>query len=57
MFPGSVRGEGPFPLRAVDLGQDDLVVGIPDLNVHPDPGGRGGEAVGAGIVQLDLVVA
>ena len=26
MFSRGVRGEGPFALRAVDLGEDDLVV-------------------------------
>ena len=57
MLSRGVGGEGPPPLAGVHLGQDDLVVGVADLDVHPDLGGGGSEAVGAGIIQLDLVVA
>ena len=34
VFTRHVRGEGELALAAVHLGQDDLVVGVPDLNVH-----------------------
>ena len=57
MFSGRVRGEGPLALRAVHLGEDDLVVGVADLHVHPEVWRGGSEAVGAGVEQLDLVVA
>ena len=37
VFSGRAGGEGPLTLGAVHLGQDDLVIGITDLNVHTDP--------------------
>ena len=35
VLPRHVRGEGELALAAVHLGQDDLVVRVPDLNMHP----------------------
>ena len=52
-----VRGEGPAALARVHLGQDDLVVRVAYLHVHPDARAGGGKSVGARIVQLHLVVA
>ena len=57
VLPGGVGGEGPLALAGVDLGHDDLVLRVADLHVHPDLGARGGEPVGPGVVQLQLVVA
>jgi len=34
MLPRGVRGEGELALTAVNLGQDDLVVGVSNLDVH-----------------------
>ena len=56
VLPRHVGGEGELALAAVHLGQDDLVVRVSDLHVHPDLGTGGGEPVGPGVVQLDLVV-
>ena len=56
VLPGHVRGECELALAAVHLGQDDLVVRVPDLHVHPDLGTGGGEPVGPRVVQLHLVV-
>lgn len=56
VLSGRVGSEGPASLGGVHLGQDDLVVGVTDLDVHADAGGGGSEAVGAGIIQLDLVI-
>ena len=36
VLPGHVRGEGELALTAVHFGQDDLVVRVSDLNMHPD---------------------
>ena len=57
VLPGGVGGEGPLALAGVHLGHDDLVLRVADLHVHPDLGARGGEPVGPGVVQLQLVVA
>ena len=57
VLPRHVRGEGELALAAVHLGQDDLVVGVSDLHVHPNLGAGGREAVSSGIVELDLIVA
>ena len=35
VLPRHVGGEGELALAAVHLGQDDLVVRVPDLNMHP----------------------
>ena len=35
VLPRHVRGEGELALAAVHLGQDDLVVRVSDLNMHP----------------------
>ena len=35
VFPRHVGGEGELALAAVHLGQDDLVVRVSDLNMHP----------------------
>ena len=56
VLPWHVGGEGELALAAVHFGQDDLVVRISDLNMHPDLWTRGSEAVSSGIVELDLVV-
>ena len=56
MLARALRGEGELALAAVHLAHDDLVLGVPDLHVHPNLGAGGGEAVGAGVVQLRLVV-
>ena len=38
------------------LGQNNLIVRIPDLHMHTDLGTGGGEPVGPRVVQLHLVV-
>ena len=50
VFAGCRGGEGPLALGAVHLGQDDLVVWIPDLNVHPNARTRRCKTVGSWIV-------
>ena len=57
VLPRHPGGEGELALAAVHLGQDDLVVRVPDLYVHPDLGAGGGEAVSARVVELDFVIA
>ena len=57
VLPGHVRGEGELALAAVHFGQDDLVVRVSDLNMHPDLWTRGSESVSSGIVELDFVVS
>ena len=57
VLPGHVRGEGELALAAVHLGQDDLVVRVSDLHVHPDLGAGGGEAISTRVVELDFVIA
>ncbi len=57
VLAGGVGGESPPPLAGVHLGQDDLVVRVADLDVHADARAGRGEPVGAGVVQLHLVVA
>lgn len=56
MFSRGVGGEGPPAFAAVDFGQDDLVVGITDFNMHANLGAGGSKAIGPGIVQLQLVI-
>ena len=34
VLPGGVGGEGELALTAVHLGEDDLVVRVPDLHMH-----------------------
>ena len=57
VLPGHVRGECELALAAVHLGQDDLVVRVPDLYVHTNLGAAGGEPVGPRIVQLQNTVS
>jgi len=52
-----VAGESEAALGAVLLGQEDFVVGIPDLDVHSNAGTRRQVIVYAPIKQLDFVVA
>ena len=56
MLPRGVGGEGELALAAVHLAHDDLVLGVPDLHVHPDLGAGGGKPVGARVIQLRLEV-
>ena len=49
--------ECPLSLAAVDLGEDDLVLRITDLDVHADSRAGRSEPVRARIVQLNLVIA
>ena len=56
MFAGCVGGERPLALGAVDLAEDDLVVGISNLDMHSNPRTRRHESVCSRIVQLDFVI-
>ena len=57
VLPRGVGGEGELALAAVHLGQDDLVVRVPDLHMHPNLRTRGGKAISPGVVQLDFIIA
>ena len=57
MLTRSVGGEGELALAAVHLGQDDLVIRIPDLHMHANLRTGGCKPVSPGVVQLHLVVA
>jgi len=57
VFARGVGGECELALTAVHLGEDDLVVRVTDLHVHPNLGAAGGEPVSPRIVQLNFVVA
>ena len=52
-----VGGECELALTAVHLGEDNLVVRVPDLYVHTNLGAAGGEPVGPRIVQLQNTVS
>ena len=52
VFARGVGGECELALTAVHLGEDDLVVRVTDLHVHPNLGAAGGEPVSPRIVQL-----
>ena len=56
VFARGVGGECELALTAVHLGEDDLVVRVTDLHVHPNLGAGGREAVSSGIIELDLIV-
>jgi len=57
VFPWCGGGERELSLATVHLAENDLVVRIPDLDVHSYARTRGCEPIGPGVVQLDLVVA
>ncbi len=50
-----VRGEGEATLSAVQLGQDNLLLGIFDLDVHADTVRGGQVVVGVLVEYLNLV--
>ena len=57
MLPRGVGGEGELALAAVNLGQDDLVIGVSDLNMHSYFRTGGSKSISSGIIQLDFIVA
>ena len=48
--------KSPLSLSAVNLGEDDLVIRIADLDVHADAGTGRSESISAGIEQLNFVM-
>ncbi len=56
VLPRHMGGEGEAALAAVHLAHDYLVVRIPDLHVHPNLWAGGRKPIGAGVVELRLVV-
>ena len=57
VLPRGVGGEGELALAAVHLGQDDLVVRVPDLHVHTNLRTGGGKAISSGVVELHFVIS
>ena len=56
VLPRHVRGEGELALAAVHLGQDDLVVRVSDLYMHPNLRTRGSKPIGSWVIQLDFII-
>ena len=57
MLPRGVGGESELALTAVHLGQDDLVIGVSDLHMHPYFRTGGGKAISSRVVQLHFVIS
>ena len=57
VLPRHVRGEGELALAAVNLGQDDLVVRVPDLHMHSYLRTRSCKPVSSWIIQLNFVIS
>ena len=57
VLPGHVAGEGELALAAVHLGQDDLVVRVPDLHMHSYLWTRSCKPVSSRIIQLNFVIS
>ena len=53
-----MSGRNPIiPLLLPNLREDDLVVRVANLDVHPDPLRRRGETVRPRVVELHLIIA